>query len=140
LGEITLRASVICILAYCSAVVGCIGPLADTSGTLDQYGPYPENYRQVFRAYLPKAFRDPDSLRDVAISIPTQGKMASIPGWLVCLQTNAKNRSGKYEGPTRRLYLMRDGTIADVLMKAPFCDHVSLQPWPASERRVSANR
>jgi hypothetical protein len=138
-GEAILRASAICILVYCLAVVGCVGPLAG-SDTLDQYGPYPGNYKQVFGTYLPKAFRDPDSLRDVAISIPAQGKMASIPGWLVCMQTNAKDRSGKYEGPTRRLYLMRDGAIADVLMKAPFCDTVSLEPWPEAERRPSAQR
>ena len=139
-GRIILRAPLVCVLVYCLTIVGCVGPLAGTSNTLDQYGPYPENYKQVFRTYLPKAFRDPDSLRDVAISIPIQGKMASIPGWLVCLQTNAKDRSGKYEGPTRRLYLMRDGAIADVLMKAQFCDKVSLQPWPTAERRVSAKR
>jgi hypothetical protein len=133
-----LRTFLTCILAACFAVVGCARPLAGGHNTRDHYGPYPENYKQVFRSYLPKAFRDPDSLRDVAISIPTKGKMASIPGWLVCLQTNAKDRSGKYEGPVRRLYLMRDGAIADVRMKAPFCDKAGLQPWPASERRLSA--
>ena len=31
-----------------------------------------------------------------------------------------------------------DGAIADVRMKAPFCDKAGLQPWPASERRLSA--
>lgn len=133
-----MRTFLICILTSCLAVIGCAGCLVGGTNTLDQYGRYPENYKQMFSSYLPKAFRDPDSLRDVAISIPTQGKMASIPGWLVCLQTNAKDRSGKYEGPIRRLYLIRDGAIADVLMKAPFCVSARLQPWPASERRALA--
>jgi hypothetical protein len=126
-----------CIVAYCLIAVGCAGPLVGGSNSeLEQIGPYPANYKQVFAAYIQRAFYDPAALRDVAISAPVQGKLSSIPGWLVCLQTNAKNRAGKYEGPVKRTYLIRNGTIADVLMKAPFCDTATLQPWPEAESKA----
>ena len=127
---------VACIVAYCLMAVGCAGLLVGGSGDLNQIGPYPANYKQIFAAYLPRGFSDPPSLRDVAISAPVQGKLSSIPGWLVCLQTNAKNRAGKYEGPVKRLYLIRNGAITDVLMNAPFCDKAPLQPWPEAERKI----
>lgn len=125
-----MRILAVGVAAFLWTVAGCAGTLMGGSSALDQIGPYPENYRQIFKAYIGRAFYDPPSLRDVAISAPVKGKLWSIPGWLVCLETNARDpHSGRYEGKVKRLYLLRNGAIADVLMKAPYCDSVVLAPW-----------
>lgn len=128
-GQITLVA------AFLFAAVGCAGSLGGSS-SLDQIGAYPDNYKQIFRSYIERAFYEPQSLRDVAISAPARGKLGSVPGWIVCLKTNAKDRpSGKYGGPATRAYLIRNGAITDVLINASICDNTPLEPWPEAGRR-----
>lgn len=99
----------------------------------DKLGPFPENYKDIVAHRIKETFYDPYSMRDVSISLPQSGHMLYRQGWIVCLESNAKNRMGGYVGLQRTAYLINRGSIIDVFEDAPMCNEVSIAPWPEME-------
>jgi hypothetical protein len=114
----------------CLGIAACAAPPAVTPQSA---GPVPENYKAILKAHIEKNYFDPYSLRNVAISKPALGKIGSEPGWLVCLQNNAKNRMGGYVGLKKDAYLIRNGGIIGSEDAALVCDTLQLEPWPEME-------
>jgi hypothetical protein len=74
-------------VAVCGALLGC------ASGT-GQDASVPPDYLQILIRNKSMLFKDPESVRDVAISYPKP----NIWGWGACLKANAKNTFGGYTG------------------------------------------
>jgi hypothetical protein len=115
--------------AMALALAGCVTPNAE------QIGPFPNNYKQAVEAYVKESFFDPYSMRDVALSAPQTGHLYFQQGWVVCLQANAKNRMGGYTGMKRTALLINNGKVQQSMPDAPFCQGVSVTPWPEMEGR-----
>jgi len=109
------------------ALAGCV------TANPEQIGPYPNNYKQAVETYVKESFFDPYSLRDVALSTPQTGHLYFQQGWVVCLQANAKNRMGGYTGMKRTALLINNGKVLQSMPDAPFCQQVSVTPWPEME-------
>ena len=103
------------------AVIICLGITACASPSVapQSAGSAPQNYKAILKAHIEKNYFDPYSLRNVAISSPVLGKIGPDPGWLVCLQNNAKNRMGGYVGLKKDVYLIRNGAIINSEAAAP---------------------
>ena len=99
-------------------------------------GPYPSDYKETLKAYVLRTYFDPYSIRSVAVSQPIQGHLFFQQGWIVCLESNAKNRMGGYIGLQRTAYLLNRGNVAHAMEKAPLCDNaqVSYSAWPELEQ------
>ena len=110
-------------------IAGCM------EGYTGATGLYPYDYKEITKAYIEKTFPDPKSLRTVAIGDPVKGNVGKELGWIVCLQANAKNRAGGYEGVKRTALLISDGAVTRSTTNAPFCYEKVLEPWPEMEGR-----
>jgi hypothetical protein len=117
-------------LITCFGIAACVTP---PPASPQNAGPAPENYKAILKAHIEKNYFDPYSLRNVAISKPTLGKIGSDPGWLVCLQNNAKNRMGGYVGLKKDAYLIRNGVVIGSEDGAQVCETLQLEPWPEME-------
>lgn len=98
-------------------------------------GTYPTNYKQLVRENVRKTFFDPYSLRDVAISEPQPGRLllqTTGPGWIVCLEANAKNKMGGYVGLRRTAFLIIEGEIraseSESFVSDEICKKYTLSP------------
>lgn len=96
-------------------------------------GPYPSNYKEILKRHIEESFYDPYSIRSVSISGPQMGHLYFRQGWIVCLEANAKNRLGGYVGLSRDAYLINRGQVVNMMEEAPFCDDLTLSPWPEME-------
>lgn len=70
------------------------------------------------------------------MSRPVPGRMMLQSGWIVCFQTNAKNRMGGYVGLKQTAFLFQ----GEELVSAPdanalACEGIPLEPWPELEGR-----
>ena len=72
-------------------------------------GPFPTDFKTTIRKHVLRSFFDPYSIRDASISEPVGSRTGEPDGWLVCLETNAKNRMGGYTGLSRTAYYVRLG-------------------------------
>ena len=93
---------------------GCI-PVTINSDTV---GPYPDNYREIIKAHVLHTFFDPYSIRSASITGVGRGHLYFQPGWVVCLQCNAKNRLGGYVGIKKTAYLIYKGAVIDLFSLA----------------------
>lgn len=95
------------LIALIGALSACATPR--TGETYIARGPMPsaEQAERAVRAYLARALKDPDSLKQFAITFgpsPVQWYRGLINGggneqaWLVCFEYNAKNSYGAYTG------------------------------------------
>lgn len=102
----------------------------------DAIGPYPSNFKESLKAHVLRTYFDPYSIRSVSVSEPIQGHLYFQQGWLVCLESNAKNRMGGYIGLQRTAYLFNRGSIVQTMDKAGLCDNAKLgySPWPELEQ------
>jgi hypothetical protein len=125
-----------------AAVIACLGIATCAAPPAPQQsaGPAPENYKAILKAHIEKSYFDPYSVRNVAVSKPTLGKIGSEPGWVVCLQSNAKNRMGGYVGLKKDAYLIRNGIIINSETEAPVCEALQLEPWPEIETGRSSSK
>ena len=114
------------LLIVALSLCGC----GSVTPTVQQIGPYPDNYRSVVKAYMKQTFVDPASIRDVSISAPVAASADFDQGWRVCVQANAKNRLGGYTGLETTAYFFRNGVIAVVYDGQGLCDNVAMTPWP----------
>ena len=99
---------------------GCAtNQLTDEQIASADYGPYPENYREIVKAYFSAALKDPYSA-NYNFERPYKGySTKSILagggpdkfGYLVKVYVNAKNSFGAYTGWEPYLFLIRNGRI-----------------------------
>lgn len=82
------------------------------------YGPYPENYRDILIEELGRRLRDPDSLKNFQIIEPPKKSYllkknlsGYFFGYEVTLGYNAKNQYGGYAGWQKRKALIRHGKV-----------------------------
>lgn len=131
-------------LSVFAVLAGCV-PEPDAFTPVSP-GARPTDYKAIIAPYIKYDFFDPHSLRDVSISEPFEGKTTvtqgvfRIPisekhGWFVCVEMNAKNRSGAYTGLKRWAFFIRDGSIIDQIEEAPVCASEPLTPWPEMEMK-----
>lgn len=102
----------------------------------DAIGPYPTDYKETIKAHVLRTYFDPYSVRSASVSQPIQGYLFFQQGWIVCLESNAKNRMGAYIGVQRTAYLLNRETIVRTMENAPLCDkpQVSYSSWPELEQ------
>jgi hypothetical protein len=117
--------------AACAAFLAT-GCAVTTQITREEAGPYPENYKEIIASYIKSSFKDPYSLKDVMISKPMPYKILHRAGYVVCLQTNAKNSYGGYVGISHNEIMIEGqkvwGTGND------YCyQRGGLEPWPEME-------
>lgn len=91
-------------------------PTSDEIARID-YGPFPNDYRELVAAHLGRMLRDPESARVTYIKGPGRiWRRASIvgaefSGWGICLEINAKNAYGGYVGATQYAAVIREGRV-----------------------------
>jgi hypothetical protein len=82
----------------CLGIAACAAPPV----TPQNAGPAPENYKAILKAHIEKNYFDPYSLRNVAISKPTLGKIGPNPGWVRLLAEQRKKPHGRLCGIEER--------------------------------------
>jgi len=109
------------------ALAGCT-----STGSIEDAGPPPENYRQIVVQHLRASLFDPHSVQDAAISVPRVHNSLSGAKWNVCFRGNAKNRLGGYTGLRETLFVIENGRIiaSDNVYGASTCAGAQYQPFP----------
>ncbi len=96
---------------------GCaMPPTAPTAKEITgaDYGPEPENYKELITAYMLNQLKDPDSAKFEFNKPPAKawfGYGDKIFGWGVCATVNAKNSYGGYTGKQGSYFVIKDGAI-----------------------------
>ena len=114
------KVSLVCIL--CLLVSGCQTAPSKEAVASAEYGPYPDNYKELIQAFVARVAIDPDpNSTKVEFELPVKGYMpesnnpfAPYPyefGWIVNTWVNGKNRYGGYTGERPWTFLLRDGEI-----------------------------
>lgn len=104
---------------FSTLVAGCASFTPEELASLD-YGPYPDNYKDIVQRYIDAKLKDPASAvveyRADPGKIWQKGSIISSKeyGWGVCLWINAKNSYGGYVGRRPYAFLIRNGTIVHV--------------------------
>lgn len=83
-------------VALCAALGGCAGQQTTADAS------WPTDYREIILRNKSTLFKDPESVRDAAISGPSKAMF----GWRVCLKANARNGFGGYTGQTMYTILL----------------------------------
>jgi hypothetical protein len=102
-------------ILVCSFMAGCA---ASAPNSAADYGPYPQDYRQIVDNWMRDKLTDPHSVVDLEISQP-QEYVARRPlvrptyGYLVQIKFNAKNAFGGYVGRHGINVLIRNGNIVN---------------------------
>ena len=65
--------------------------------------------KKYIREYIKRSFFDPDSVKDIRIRKPISDKKYGF--WLICFESNAKNRFGGYVGSKLSAVAIRNGKI-----------------------------
>ncbi len=85
----------------------------------EDYGPFPDNYRELAKAYLAKELV-PDAAPRFRFSRPIQGYIRGIPaeggkildvGWVVVVGLSWKESSGGYTKDKLHRLLIREGAV-----------------------------
>ena len=129
----------ICLLAT-ALLCGCnttqhpSAPNNQVIGGMLNCGEYPTNYEALVHNYIKGFFKDPDSVKDLTISVPRpeflnahtdlgDAYMAlhhypsgtQIYCYMISFRANAKNGYGGYTGSQFHFLYVRDGEIVDCL-------------------------
>ena len=72
--------------------------------------------KKYIREHIKRFFVDPDSVKDIRIRKPISDKKYGF--WLICFESNAKNRFGGYAGSKLSAVAIRNGKI--VLEKSKY--------------------
>ena len=109
-------------------------------------GPFPTDFKTTIKKHVLRSFFDPYSIRDASISEPVGSRTGEPDGWLVCLETNAKNRMGGYTGLSRTAYYVRLGGQVVGLETGDYGNYscsgrtltgtrtLTFSPWPELEQ------
>jgi hypothetical protein len=125
------RTKLLYLLGYAAVISGCA-----VTPSREAIGPYPNNSRAIIKAHVMRTYFDPYSIRSASVSQTIEGHLYFQQGWLVCLESNAKNRMGGYVGIQRTAYLINRGSIVQTMEKAPLCDDPQFfySPWSELEQ------
>lgn len=109
------------------SLTGCM-----STGSIEDAGLPPENYRHTVAQHLRVNLFDPHSVQDAAISLPRVHSSLSGPKWNVCFRGNAKNRLGGYTGLRETLFVFEQGRIiaSDSTYGSTTCAGAQFQPFP----------
>jgi hypothetical protein len=99
-------------VVLCAALGGCAGQQTTADAS------WPTDYREIILRNKATLFKDPESVRDVAISGPSK----SIFGWRFCLKANAKNGFGGYTGQTMYTVLLYSNGNPPILQPVTIYD------------------
>lgn len=105
-----------CALSFSFGSLAKEKTVAETVDTANaDYGPRPENYEELVKAWAEQNLKDPESARYHRISKPRKEFMVvnlkPFFGWSVCADINAKNSYGGYTGAQTQWFLIRGGKI-----------------------------
>lgn len=109
------------ILLFALVLASCASaPTPTEIGNEANYGPYPENYQEIIRAYHQVLLKDPGSAQYRSFSIPKKAWWGnritgSVFGWGVCVVYNARNSFGAYTGFKEAAYMINNGQVVDRL-------------------------
>jgi hypothetical protein len=107
-------------------LAGCAS--APTAETL---GPAPAAWKETLRAYMLQTYKDPYSLRDVAVADPVPGTFSYKQGWVACVRVNAKNAYGGYTGlQTTGFVFEGDHVLIGDDNNAACRQDLAYIPWP----------
>ena len=114
------------VIAICGTLLGCAsaGTSRDTA--------VPADYLQILIRNKSTLFKDPESVRDVAMSDPKP----NMWGWAACLKANAKNGLGGYTGQTvYTVQLYRNGNPPIIQEPTIYdgCGSELYEPFPEME-------
>ena len=118
--SITISLSFI-FLSACATVNSTYAPTEEELAQAD-YGEKPIDYKPIIKAYVLETLIDPESARFYNFSIPKKDWLSEFEGfgvnkyfgWLVCVNVNAKNRTGGYTGKQPHHFIMRGNKITFV--------------------------
>lgn len=110
-----MKRSMIAVLAA-GMLAGCTTtPPPEVLAAAD-YGPYPENFEPIIKAYVAGRLRDPESAQYQFLNVPRKGYWGfggAKYGHVVCAKINAKNAFGGYTGARISYFMIRDGRVID---------------------------
>lgn len=118
-GNMNNRRSIFVAALLSALIAGCASFTPQELSSFD-YGPYPENYKDIIRGYIDARLKDPSSAileyRAGPGQVWQKGSIISSKeyGWGVCLWINAKNSYGGYVGRRPYAFLIRNGAIVHV--------------------------
>lgn len=101
------------IIAVCLLVLsGCGAKLTTEQFNNADFGPRPDNYEEIVKAYYAEKLLDPYSAQ-YEFDYLRRGylRMGGHFGWVVCGTVNAKNRIGGYTGAKNFYVMIRDGRV-----------------------------
>ena len=114
-----------------SVLAGCqTAPVDRAVVESGDYGPYPENYRELIEAYWRPILKDPYSARYHYTREPFRCYMRDAPvaggkpvyfGYCVIFAMNAKNSYGAYIGETTYRFFIKNGRTKE-FSKNPWFD------------------
>lgn len=116
---------ILCLSFFICGLVACASVRPPTSEELASanYGPYPENYKQIIETKIKQILVDEDSARFRFNSVPvkvwhdfTSGRAYA---WGVCFEVNGKNRMGGYVGYRPYYMIIQNGR--SLYMHEPLC-------------------
>ena len=125
-------------------LVGCNAPLANPPNIAaagDAAVASPDNrdteYQAPVGAYIKRYFVHAESLRGVKIGDPFTGKLHGHAGSIVCVEMDAKNKTGAYTGPKRTAFLIKDEKVLESDYDSPVCRDQQLIAWPEMDTGAS---
>lgn len=96
------------------SLLGCATTPTQKEFETADYGPYPEKYEQIIKAFYSEKLFDPYSAA-YNFSSPVKGwdrvKGKDVFGWTACAKINAKNRMGGYVGVRPFFFLIKNDQI-----------------------------
>lgn len=130
----------LCVFLMPFLLVGCYAPHANppkdvsagdpVQASLEPVDTGGTNYQVPVAAYIKRYFVHAESLRDVRIGEPFSGKLHGRAGSIVCVEMNAKNKTGSYTGLKRTAFLVEEQKVIESDYDTPVCKNQQLVAWP----------
>ena len=104
-------------------MVGCATGVSRCKLCSIDYGPYPDNYKELIKETFNARLFDPYSAV-YTFAEPCKGLVRRIPvigvrnpGWIICGTLNAKNRMGGYTGAKTFYVFIRNGRVRSATLE-----------------------
>ena len=97
---------------------GCVSAPTQAEFEAADFGPYPEDSREIIEAYMRARLKDPNNAQYEWGHAPQRAyyRLGGLTyGCVICVRVNARNSFGGYTGPKVYYFLIRDGRIAESL-------------------------
>lgn len=120
-----------------------VGGCAATGSPIDTKAidsPKPSNHKRIALEFMRTSLFDPYSVRDARVSFPRWGGPVFTPGWVVCVEANAKNRMGAYTGRQTTALVIKNDRVINTGNEM-FCgEGTTFEPFPELEQGGSARQ